>query len=113
VGVSISTHVLDTMRGTPAAGLGVTLSRREPNGDWKDIGGAPTDSDGRIRSLSENELEAGEYRLRFETRPYFERSGLGAFYPEVSVVFSLEDTGSHVHVPLLLSAFGYTTYKGT
>ncbi len=111
--MTVSTHVLDTMRGTPAAGLKVTLSRREADGDWKDVGGAATDSDGRIRSLAEDELEAGEYRLRFDTRPYFERSGLGAFYPEVSVVFSVEDSGSHVHVPLLLSAFGYTTYKGT
>ena len=101
------------MRGTPAAGLEVTLSRREPDGDWKDVGAAATDSDGRIRSLSEDELEAGEYRLRFETRPYFERSGIAAFYPEVTVTFTLEDAGSHVHVPLLLSAFGYTTYKGT
>jgi 5-hydroxyisourate hydrolase len=109
--MSISTHVLDTMRGTPAAGLDVTLDRREPDGDWKQMGEASTDSDGRIKNLSEDELEAGEYRLRFDTRPYFERSGLGAFYPEVSVVFTLES--GHVHVPLLLSAFGYTTYKGT
>jgi 5-hydroxyisourate hydrolase len=109
--MSISTHVLDTMRGTPAAGLDVTLDRREPDGDWKQMGEASTDSDGRIKNVSEDELEAGEYRLRFDTRPYFERSGLGAFYPEVSVVFTLES--GHVHVPLLLSAFGYTTYKGT
>lgn len=109
--MSISTHVLDTMRGTPAAGLDVVLDRREPDGDWKEVGGASTDSDGRIRNLTDEELDAGEYRLRFDTRPYFERSGLGAFYPEVSVVFTLEE--GHVHVPLLLSAFGYTTYKGT
>jgi 5-hydroxyisourate hydrolase len=109
--LSISTHVLDTMRGTPAAVLDVTLYRREPDGDWKEVDGASTDSDGRIRSLAADELEAGEYRLLFDTRPYFERSGLGAFYPEVSVAFTLE--GGHVHVPLLLSAFGYTTYKGT
>jgi 5-hydroxyisourate hydrolase len=109
--VSVSTHVLDTMRGTPAAGLDVTLYRREPDGDWKEIYGASTDSDGRVRSFTDDELEAGEYRLTFDTRPYFERSGLGAFYPEVSVVFTLE--GGHLHVPLLLSAFGYTTYKGT
>jgi 5-hydroxyisourate hydrolase len=56
-------------------------------------------------------LDAGEYRLEFDTRPYFERSGLGAFYPSVSVVFTFE--GGNLHVPLLLSAFGYTTYKGT
>jgi 5-hydroxyisourate hydrolase len=111
--VSISTHVLDVMRGSPAAGLAVTLSRREPDGDWKEIGESVTDADGRVRDLTEDELEAGEYQLRFNTRPYFERSGLDAFYPEVLVVFNVGDPSSHLHVPVLLSAFGYTTYKGT
>jgi len=110
--MSISTHVLDTMRGAPAAGLRVTLSRREADGDWKDIAHEETDAEGRIRELSRQDLEAGEYRLHFATRPYFERSGLSAFYPEVSVVFSLDDEAGHVHVPLLLSPYGYTTYKG-
>jgi 5-hydroxyisourate hydrolase len=109
--VSISTHVLDTMRGTPAAGLAVALHRREPDGDWKEVAQTETDSDGRVHNLSEDELEAAEYRLEFDTRPYFERSGLNAFYPSVIVVFNFE--GGHLHVPLLLSAYGYTTYKGT
>lgn len=109
--MSISTHVLDTMRGAPAAGLAVVLHRREADGDWKEIGQATTDADGRIRALTDDELDAAEYRLEFDTRPYFERSGLEAFYPSVSVVFTFE--GGHLHVPLLLSAFGYTTYKGT
>lgn len=109
--MSISTHVLDTMRGTPAAGLTVRLDRREPDGDWKEVGDAVTDPDGRVRALTEEELESGEYRLEFDTRPYFERSGLGAFYPSIAVVFSFE--GGHLHVPLLLSAYGYSTYKGT
>ncbi|HET9780993.1 MAG TPA: hydroxyisourate hydrolase [Candidatus Dormibacteraeota bacterium] len=109
--MSISTHVLDTMRGTPAAGLTVRLDRREPDGDWKEVGDAVTDADGRVRNLSEDELEGGEYRLEFDTRPYFERSGLSAFYPSIAVVFSFE--GGHLHVPLLLSAYGYSTYKGT
>jgi len=111
--MSISTHVLDVMRGLPAAGLAVTLSRREPDGDWKAVGESETDSDGRIRQLTEDELDAGEYQLRFDTRRYFERSGLEAFYPEVLVVFNVDDAAAHVHVPVLLSAFGYTTYKGT
>jgi 5-hydroxyisourate hydrolase len=111
--MSISTHVLDTMRGTPAAGLEVTLSRREPDGDWTVVGQAVTDADGRVRELTVDELDAGDYRLEFATQPYFARSGLSAFYPEVAVVFSLEDPAGHVHVPLLLSPFGYTTYKGT
>lgn len=110
--MSISTHVLDTMRGTPASGVDVELSRREPNGHWKSIGQAVTDSDGRVRQFSEDDLESGEYKLEFATQPYFERSGLSAFYPQVTVVFNLEDSG-HLHVPLLLSPFGYTTYRGT
>ena len=109
--MSISTHVLDTMRGSPAAGLAVRLKRHEPNGDWKDVADAVTDADGRVPELTEEELEAGEYRLEFDTRPYFERSGLSAFYPAVTVIFSF-DRG-HLHVPLLLSAYGFTTYKGT
>lgn len=100
------------MRGTAAAGMRVTLSRREPDGSWKSLGHADTDADGRIRELTHESLEAGEYMLRFETRRYFERSGLSAFYPEVSVVFTLEDEAAHLHVPLLLSPFGYSTYKG-
>lgn len=111
--MSISTHVLDTMRGAPAAGLGVTLSRREPDGDWKEVGESVTDADGRIRTFTDDELEAGDYQLRFDTRPYFERSGLNAFYPEVLVVFNVEDAGGHLHIPVLLSAFGYTTYRGS
>ncbi len=109
--MTISTHVLDTMRGTPAMGLEVRLQRHEPDGDWKEIGEATTDSDGRVRQLTDEELEPGEYRLEFDTRPYFERSGLSAFYPSVSIVFTYED--GHLHVPLLLSAFGYTTYRGS
>lgn len=111
--MSISTHVLDVMRGSPAAGVAVTLSRREPDGDWKEVGESVTDADGRVRQLTDDELEAGEYQLRFDTRPYFERSGLDAFYPEVLVVFNVADPSSHVHVPVLLSAYGYTTYRGT
>ena len=108
--MSISTHVLDTMRGMPAAGLAVRLDRREPDGDWKEIGDAVTDADGRVRNLTEDDLDGGEYRLEFDTRPYFERSGMTAFYPSITVVFSFE--GGHLHVPLLLSAYGYSTYKG-
>jgi 5-hydroxyisourate hydrolase len=109
--VGISTHVLDTMRGSPAAGLAVALHRREADGDWKEVAQAVTDADGRVKQLTDEDLDAAEYRLEFETRPYFERSGLSPFYPSVAVVFSFE--GGHLHVPLLLSAYGYTTYKGT
>lgn len=109
--MSISTHVLDTMRGAPAMGLAVRLHRHEPDGDWKEIGEATTDSDGRVRQLTDEDLEPGEYRLEFDTLPYFERSGLNAFYPSVSIVFAYEEGA--LHVPLLLSPYGYTTYRGT
>ena len=109
--MSISTHVLDTTRGQPAPGLEVKLYRREPDGDWKDAGEGVTDADGRLPQLTDDELEAGEYRLEFATRPYFERSGLEVFYPDVSVVFNFD--GGHLHVPLLLSGYGYTTYRGS
>jgi len=104
--------VLDTRRGTPAAGLDVSLFRREPDGGWAEVATAVTDSEGRVRSLTEDELEVAEYRLTFATRPYFQRSGLAAFYPEVSIVFNLEDPSAHLHLPLLLTGFGYSTYKG-
>ncbi len=109
--MSITTHVLDTMRGTPASGLAVKLQRREPDGDWKEVGAAVTDSDGRVRQITHEELEPGDYRLEFDTRPYFERSGLTVFYPAIAVEFTYEE--GHLHVPLLLSAYGYTTYRGT
>ena len=109
--MSVSTHVLDTSRGQPAAGLEVKLARREPDGDWREVGEAVTDSEGRVRDLGDEELEAGEYRLEFATQPYFDRSGMSAFYPSISVAFTYEE--GHLHVPLLLSPFGYTTYRGT
>jgi 5-hydroxyisourate hydrolase len=111
--VSISTHVLDTARGQPAAGVPVTLSRREDTGAWTVVGNGITDDDGRVRELSSEPLEAGDYRLEFETAPYFKVAGTAAFYPEVLVVFRVIDPGAHHHVPLLLSPFGYSTYRGT
>ncbi len=92
--MSVSTHVLDTARGRPAAGLAVTLSRRPPGG------------------MSSTALEAGQYRLEYATGAYFKTSGSEGFYPEVSVVFATAKGDTHLHVPLLLSPFGYSTYKG-
>jgi 5-hydroxyisourate hydrolase len=111
--VSISTHVLDTARGRPAAGLEVTLSRRGAGRAWSEVGKGVTDDDGRVTDLWSGHAEAGEYRLEFATGPYFKASGTGAFYPEVAVVFTVTDAGAHHHVPLLLSPFGYSTYRGT
>lgn len=111
--MSISTHVLDTARGRPATGVPVTLSHRPAGGAWSVLGTAVTDGDGRVRELGGGVLDAGVYRLEFDTALYFSQSGTSGFYPEVSVVFTLAHPGGHVHVPLLLSPFGYSTYRGT
>ncbi len=111
--MSVSTHVLDTSRGRPATSLAVTLSLRRPDGSWSPVGHAVTDSDGRVRDLAAGFPSAGVYRLEFDTARYFEDLGITGFYPVVSVVFTRLDPGDKVHVPLLLSPFGYTTYRGT
>ena len=111
--MSVSTHVLDTAHGLPAAGVPVTLSHREATGAWEMVGNGITDADGRVRELSAEPLEAGDYRLEFDTATYFKVAGMAAFYPEVLVVFKVTDPGTHHHVPLLLSPFGYSTYRGT
>ena len=105
----ISTHVLDTARGHPAAGLEVVLER-----EGEQLGRGTTDADGRIGELLPPgaELEDGRYRLTFDTGAYFRDRGEAAFYPEVAVVFTVA-ADEHHHVPLLLSPFGYTTYRGS
>jgi 5-hydroxyisourate hydrolase len=112
---AISTHVLDTATGRPAAGVPVRLERRQDEG-WQRIGSGVTDPDGRLRSLlpAGAALEAATYRLTFELAPWFAAQGRPEpFYPEVSVTFVVRDPGEHHHVPLLLSPFGYTTYRGS
>jgi 5-hydroxyisourate hydrolase len=105
----ITTHVLDTARGLPAAGVAVTLERGP---DWTEVGSGRTGEDGRIAGLGSPQAP-GPYRLRFETGPYFEASGTAAFFPEVTVQFAVERPEEHHHVPLLLSPFGYSTYRGS
>jgi 5-hydroxyisourate hydrolase len=105
---TLSTHLLDTATGRPAAGVAVVLS---------DAGGAVlaeavTDADGRIPALG-GELVPGDYRLAFDTGDYFARHGTTAFHPRVGVDFTVTADGEHYHVPLLLSPFGYTTYRGS
>jgi 5-hydroxyisourate hydrolase len=110
--VIVSTHVLDTARGRPAAGLAVTLCRRAADGAWSVVGRAVTDADGRVKELTRDPLASGDYRLEFATGEYFKASGAAVFYPEVLVAFAASDADTHLHVPLLLSPFGYSTYKG-
>jgi 5-hydroxyisourate hydrolase len=111
---TITTHVLDTSLGRPAAGVAVTLERLAAGGTATRIGGGTTNDDGRIRDLlaAGESLAAGEYRLRFDVGAWFAREGREAFYPVVEVVFRVAGE-AHYHVPLLLNPFGYSTYRGS
>lgn len=108
----ITTHVLDTARGCPAAGVPVTLEMHLAGG-WKTIGRGHTDADGRARSLADGDIERGRYRLTFDTAAYFEDIGVEGFFPIAQIVFDVRDAGEPHHVPLLLSPFGYSTYRGS
>ena len=108
---AVTTHVLDTAQGRPAAGVPVRLVRID--GEVSTVlGVGETDDDGRCTDLGAPELEPGTYRLHFDTAAYFSRTGQDGFFPEVSITFVLNDTG-HFHVPLLLSPFAYSTYRGS
>ena len=111
---AITTHVLDTARGVPAAGVSVVLERQHA-AEWQVIGRGQTDADGRQRALMPEAGSAppGVYRLRFDTRAYFEALSLQTFFPQVIVTFEIPDGEAHHHVPLLLSPYGYTTYRGS
>jgi 5-hydroxyisourate hydrolase len=106
--VNISTHVLDAVSGTPASGVPVILL----NADYTVLDRASTDDDGRIAALG-HELPPAVYRLQFDTAAYFTEQGLTAFYPEVTITFEISDTAAKYHVPLLLSPFAYSTYRGS
>jgi 5-hydroxyisourate hydrolase len=109
----ISSHVLDTAIGRPARSLGVRLDRLEEGGGWTPLGRAVTGDDGRVADvLPGTDLPVGTYRLTFETASYLEAAGRPVFFPQVDVVFRVGDAGEHFHIPLLLSPFGYSTYRG-
>ena len=109
----ITTHILDLAAGRPAAGVGVTLEFAE-RGAWAKVGQGVTSSDGRLTALDAGApLATGTYRLSFATGPYLDGRGVPAFYPEVAIVFVVRDGREHHHVPLLLSPFGYSTYRGS
>ena len=110
----LTTHVLDTFRGVPATGLAVTLEKGQGK-EWKRLAAGHTDNDGRLRQLLPDGslLSAGVYRLTFETGAYFKAAGVKHFFPSVTVTFETAETAAHLHVPLLLSPYGYSTYRGT
>jgi 5-hydroxyisourate hydrolase len=104
---TLSTHVLDAVRGAPATGITVALT----GPDGTELASAVTDTDGRAGGLG-GDLPAGAYRLRFGTGPYFAARRVAAFYPEVTITFVIAEE-RHYHVPLLLSPFAYSTYRGS
>jgi len=106
--MGISTHVLDATTGRPAAGLELTLGRRVEEG-WHELTRRATDADGRVSDLA-GEVEAGVYRIVFEAEAYLK---VETFYPEVVLVFRVVDPAARYHVPLLLSPFAYSTYRGS
>jgi 5-hydroxyisourate hydrolase len=108
--MSLSTHVLDATSGRPAAGVTVRLEDRV-DGEWRPAAEAQTDADGRVGALGDP--GEGVHRLRFDTGAYFGAAEVATFYPEVTVTFTVTDAGAHHHVPLLLSPFAYSTYRGS
>ena len=111
----ITTHVLDTSRGRPAAGLAVRLERYHEGGQTEVLGWGTTDVDGRVRSILPpgSGLTQGPHRLVFETGTYFAETGVTGFFPEVVITFEVREASQHHHVPLLLSPYGYSTYRGS
>ncbi|MBG6084648.1 hydroxyisourate hydrolase [Zhihengliuella flava] len=108
----ITTHVLDTGTGRPASGVRATLERRSASG-WQEVASGTTDGDGRISQLGPASVEAGTYRITFDTGAYFGTSGTETFFPEVVLSFVVADVEQHYHVPLLISPFAYSSYRGS
>jgi 5-hydroxyisourate hydrolase len=110
----VTTHVLDVAVGRPAAGVALVLEAQTADG-WLKIAKAVTDADGRARDLISDgsPFGCGRYRLTFQTGNYWTERGVRAFYPEVTIVFEVSDVKEHYHVPLLVSPFGYSTYRGS
>lgn len=108
----LTTHILDTTLGKPAPGITIILYK-EMN-DWKEVSRGVTNADGRITNLLDKEvlLPHGTYKLKFDTKPYFDKQSVQSFYPFVEIVFDISKD-EHYHVPLLLNPFGYSTYRGS
>src|SRR5262245_14773841 len=112
---AITTHVLDISIGRPAANVAVRLEVAGDSDTWITLARAKTNSDGRANELitAGSRLDQGRYRLTFETGDYFAQRGIESFHPEIAVTFEVRDASQHHHVPLLLSPFGYSTYRGS
>ena len=108
----VTTHVLDAVSGSPAQGIDVALWRVTDDSAER-LASATTDTDGRVRDLGAAQLEPGTYRVTFATGAYFAATGQTGFFPEVSIAFTIVDGDEHHHVPLLLSPYAYSTYRGS
>ena len=109
----ISSHILDTNLGKPAANVSCKLEKQNAQQQWEKIGEGVTNLDGRVENLLSSPLVKGIYRLEFLTKPYFEQKKINSFYPSVTVCFEVTAPDEHYHVPLLLSPYGYSTYRGS
>jgi 5-hydroxyisourate hydrolase len=112
--MTVSTHILDAVAGRPAAGVSVALAKLDSSGSWLPVEEGVTDADGRLRFAAET--SGGAYRLTFATGLYFAACSVATFYPEVVITFTTftgGDLAGHFHVPLLLSPYAYSTYRGS
>jgi len=111
----ITTHILDVTRGRPAARVPIMLEVLGDSHTWTELGRGKTDNDGRLKTLlpAGHQLRAADYRLTFDTATYFRGLEAETFYPLVQVMFTIRDPSQNYHVPLLLSAYGYSTYRGS
>lgn len=109
----LSVHILDLQSGQPGAGVGVTLEQRD-GAQWRALGSAVTDAQGRVRALypTGKPLAAGAYRIIFNTGEHYARLRQPSFFDQIPVEFKVENTAQHYHIPLLLSPYGYSTYRG-
>ncbi len=112
---TISTHILDTSRGKPANGVAVFLESQNHDESWVQLTHAWTDDEGRVKPffLLEEPLPKGTYRLVFDTETYFSALNIECFYPQICLVFTIQEEPQHYHIPLLISPFGYSTYRGS
>jgi len=111
---TLSVHILNQQTGLPSPGVTVTLEKQQQN-NWTSVTSGKTDADGRIKSLypQDQDMQPGVYKVTFKTNDYFQSQKLESFFPEVPVQFTVTRTNEKLHIPLLLSQYGYSTYKGS
>ena len=109
----ITTHILDIATGKPASGIMIILYKQQ-NDQWIEMAKGSTNAEGRVADLLARDfvLSFGNYKMKFETKEYFDKQLIQTFYPYIEIVFEIK-SNEHYHIPLLLNAFGYSTYRGS